>query len=108
MEVNYADIVYLDFSKAFDTVSHYHLQVKMKNLDISEKRKSILLDILRDMKVKIGKNYSEIQNIHSSVPQESVVGPFLFLIFINDLSNVIKSELKIFANGVKRFIILLS
>ena len=39
MEGDNADIIYLDFSKAFDTVSHYHLQMKMKNLNISKKKK---------------------------------------------------------------------
>ena len=42
MEWNKADFIYFDFSKIFDTVSHYYLQVKMKNLDISQQIVNIL------------------------------------------------------------------
>ena len=52
------------------------------------------------MKVKIGNDYSETQNIHSSVPQGSVLGPLLLLIFVNDLRNDMKSEIKLFADDI--------
>ena len=48
------------------------------------------------MKIKIGYNYSETQNIPSSVPQGLILGPLLFLIFINDLPYDITSEIKLF------------
>ena len=53
------------------------------------------------MKVKIGNSYSGTQNIHFGVSHSSVQGPFLFLIFINDLPNIIKSEIKLFHDDVK-------
>ena len=42
--IKYADIIYLDFSKAFDTLSHYCLLVKMKNLEISKKDSKYCMD----------------------------------------------------------------
>ena len=49
------------------------------------------------MKVKIGNNYFETLD----VPLESIPAPSLFLIYINDLPNYIKSEIKLFADDVK-------
>ena len=70
MKENNTDIIYLDFNKAFDTVSHCHLQLKIENLGISNKIVNIIQCFLtgRTMKVKIGNNYSKTQNISSSVP----------------------------------------
>ena len=102
MEGDNADIIYLDFCKAFDMVSHYCWLVKMKKLGIL-KIVNIVWYFLRDgtMKVKIGKNYSETQNIASSVPQDfRTVTFFCFLIFINGLSYDIKMEIKLFADDV--------
>ncbi len=81
MKGNNADIIYLDFCKAFDMVSHYCWLVKMKMLGIL-KIVNIVWYFLRDgtMKVKIGKNYSETQNIASSVPQDFCTVTF-FLFF---------------------------
>ena len=53
------------------------------------------------MKVKIGDNYSEIENILFVVPWESEIRLLLFLIFINDFSNDIKSDIKLFADDLK-------
>ena len=53
------------------------------------------------MKVKIGNNYSETQNIPFGVLQESVLGLLLFLISINDLPNDIKSKIRLFVDDIK-------
>ena len=102
-EGNTADILYLDFSKAFDTVSHYRLITKMRNFGISGNIINIVKDFLsnRTMKVKVGNAFSQSRNITSGVPQGSVLGPLLFLIFINDLPDSIKSFVELFADDVK-------
>ena len=87
MAVGNTYIIYLDCNKAFDMISHYYLLVEMKNLGIFLNYVYYKILIKRTMKVKIGNNYSETQNIPSNVPQGSVLRPLLFLIFINDLSN---------------------
>ena len=53
------------------------------------------------MKVKISPNHSETQNLPPGVPKSSVLQPSLFLIFINDLPNYVKSEIKLFARAFK-------
>ena len=87
MKRNNADIKYWAFRKAFDTVSHNRLLVKMINVDISKKKNSkhykrSLID--RAMKIQIGNYYSKTQNIPSDIPQGSVLGPLLFMIFLNN------------------------
>ena len=60
------------------------------------------------MKVKIGNSYSERQKMPSGVPQGSVLGPLLFSIYIKDLPDDIKSEIKLFDDNVKLLVRLLS
>ena len=94
-------VIYLDFSSASNSISHYHLLVKRKNLGVSKKKtnsKYYKMLFNRLMKEKFGNNYSKTQNIRFIVPQSSVLEPLLFLIFINNLPIDIKSEREQFAD----------
>ena len=102
-EGNCADVLYFDFSKAFDSVSHYRLLIKMENFGISQEVLDIVRNFLigRTMAVKVGDAMSSVRPVMSGVPQGSVLGPLLFLLFINDLPENIKNSLRMFADDVK-------
>ena len=100
---NSFDIVYLDFRKAFDTVPHQRLLTKLKAYGITGKLHTWIENFLigRSQKVKINSYLSAKTDVHSGIPQGSILGPILFTIFINDLPEGIKSTCKIFADDTK-------
>ncbi len=97
--------VFLDMSKAFDKVWHEGLLFKLKQNGIKGKLLNILKSYLSDRKQRVLINGSESDwgEIGSGVPQGSVLGPLLFLIYINDLENGIKSQIKFFADDTSLF-----
>ena len=95
------DVVYLDFQKAFDKVPHQRLLLKAHGIGncvigwiekwLTHRRHRVILD-------------GEISNwkfVLSGVPQRSVLGPILFLIYINDLEHNISSKVLIFGDDAK-------
>ena len=96
------DVILLDFSKAFDKVSHQHLFHKLAHYGI----RGNLLDWIkhfifqRSQCVVIEGQQSGSAAITSGVPQGTVLAPLLFLCFINDLSNGILSKIKLYADDV--------
>lgn len=97
------DVIYLDFAKAFDKVPHQRLLLKLEEIGIKEKLVNWIKNCLigRKQRVIIGDNVSEWEVVHSTVPQGSVLGPILFIIFINDLDLGIVNNLFKFADDTK-------
>lgn len=99
------DLVFLDFSKAFDRVPHKRLLSKIKALGIDDKVsewiKSFLTD--RNQRVVADGDVSEAVSVYSGVTQGSVLGPLLFLLYINDINIGIDSSMRLFADDCLLF-----
>ena len=99
------DMIYLDYSKAFDPVPHRRLLLKLKSYEIEGKVWSWLEDFLigRSQMVTLGDAESEWTDVTGGVPQGSVLGPILFVKYINDLPENVISSVKMFADDTKLY-----
>ena len=91
----------MDFSKAFDKVSHDRLIYKLDRAGINKQTRNWIKSFLsgRSQKVVIDGEESKSVPVTSGVPQGSVLGPILFLIFIDDMPEYTKhSQIRLFAD----------
>ena len=100
----HCDVIYLDFRKAFDSVPHNELLLKLWNIGITGSIWSWLKEYLsnRCQQVSINGCLSSPLPVISGVPQGSILGPLLFLVYVNDLpSHTLFTNLYLFADDTK-------
>ena len=100
------DVIYFDFAKAFDSVNHDLILLKLKNkFGIDGRLLKFVTDYLRDrqQQVLISGKFSSMRNAQSGVPQGSILGPLLFIMFIDDISEGISpgTQLSLYADDTK-------
>ena len=92
--------IFLHISKAFDKVWHKGLILKLKQNGVTGDLSNILIDFPKERKERVVLNgqHSKWLNISAEVPQGSILGPLLFLTYINNLPNKFSSSPKLFAD----------
>ena len=94
------DVLIMDFSKAFDKVGHQRLIKKLDYYGVRSKTRDWIQAFLanRTQQVIVRSKYSDIAQVQSGVPQGSVLGPCLFLFYINDLPQNLSFPVRLFAD----------
>ena len=100
-------VIYTDFEKAFDKVPHKRLLNKLASYGINSDTIQWIKAFLcfRKQRVKLNGKYSEWSSVLSGIPQGSILGPLLFIIFINDLPDFCgnSADIYLFADDAKIF-----
>ena len=99
------DTIYLDFAKAFDTVPHRRLLGKLQAYGIEGNTLHWIKGFLEDrtQEVVVNGTKSDVGKVLSGIPQGTVLGPVLFVVYINDLLDNISSNGLMFADDTKIF-----
>jgi hypothetical protein len=100
------DIMYLDFAKAFNSVSHRKLLRKLHALGVRGKLLRWIQAFLsnRRQRVRVNNCFSDWRDLPSGVPQGSVLGPILFAIYVNDLPGAVQSSsVRLYADDSKLY-----
>ena len=104
LEGSDVDAIYLDFAKAFDKVDHHLLLKKLERYGFPDKLIAWISSFLsnRLQQVVVNGEMSYPATVISGVPQGTVLGPLLFILFINDMDNcVINSIIRFFADDTR-------
>ena len=99
------DCIYLDFSKAFDSVPHHIMLHKLQAYGIKGNVLRWIEHFLqgRFQRVSVNGVLSMIAAVISGIPQGSVLGPILFIIFVNDMPEILHTMILMFADDTKIF-----
>ena len=93
-------MILIDLQKAFDTIDHDVLLQKLYAIGFSKHTVNWFQSYLsnRSFLVNLGNNFSQPASVSCGVPQGSILGPLLFLIYVNDMSQVVKCDFFLYAD----------
>ena len=99
------DMILIDLQKAFDTIDHDVLLQKLYAIGFLKHTENYFPPYLsnRSFPVNLGNNFSQLASISCSVSQGSILGPLLFLIYDNDISQAVKCDLFLYADDTCLF-----
>ena len=99
------DVIYLDYEKAFDKVPHQRLLKEIHRQGIRGAVYGWIAEFLnnRQQRVRVNDEYSDFKTVLSGVPQGSVLGPTLFLLYVSQIPSLLKNFTSLFADDTKIF-----
>ena len=104
------DVLYLDYSKAFDTVPHQRLLKQVGSFGVTDQALQWIESFLsnRRQRVRVNNDVSDWSPVISGIPQGSILGPILFTLFVSDIPQAIDCLISMFADDTKLYKILVS